>query len=72
MKRPKVIVRCVADRYHSPSERIIEVSGQDGKAGCLISLFNDENGRLSISVYRAERCAVGHAPDNTFEDTEGH
>jgi hypothetical protein len=56
MKKPEVIVKCVANTYSAPNERIVEVSGERG-AGCLISIRQHDNGELSVAVYRPERVA---------------
>lgn len=50
-KRPRVITRCVADRYASQGERIVEFTFPDGTGG-LISLHS--HGRNVLSVYRVD------------------
>lgn len=52
LKRPAVLLRCVADQYAGAGERIIEVSSRNG--GALISL-QETQGELHISVYRADK-----------------
>jgi len=53
-KRPSVTTRCVADRYHGPTERIVEFGFPDGKGG-LIAFSTDLNGENVIDVYRADQ-----------------
>lgn len=54
MKRPSIKSPCVADRHHSPIERIAEVTFPDG-TGCLVSLRGPyKNGECVIDVYRAD------------------
>lgn len=50
--RPKVELRCPADRYALQGERIVEVSSKSG--GCLISLMERE-GQLTVYVYREDK-----------------
>lgn len=51
--RPTVLTRCVADQYHAPHQRIIEISDRETGLGCLISLTRFGDG-LRIHVYRAD------------------
>lgn len=55
-QKPTVTVRCVANQYAAPNERIIEISGRHG-AGALISIIENDDG-LNVYVYRCERTAV--------------
>jgi hypothetical protein len=61
--KPSVKLKCVANSYASPNERIIEISGRDGE-GALISVRNcDDDGKVLISVYRVDpKVIVGVAP----------
>lgn len=58
--RPSVTVRCVADRYHSPRERIIEFHGGAamGDGGGLISLRRHPSGHVFVDLYRLENVSV--------------
>ena len=60
--KPKVNTRCVADRYAGPSEKIIEVTGQDG-IGCLISIWNRDDGAVSVHVHRRDRGLIASVED---------
>ncbi len=51
MSRPRVIKKCVANRYAAPCERIVEFVGSGGNGG-LISLVQHEDGRMTVDVYR--------------------
>jgi hypothetical protein len=51
MKRPSVNLKCSADRYAAPNERIIEFSSESG--GGLIDLC-DVGETLLVSVYRTD------------------
>lgn len=62
MTKPTVSVRCVANHYSAPSERIVEISGRHG-AGALISIVENDDG-LNVYVYRRERCKVSFEPTN--------
>ncbi len=57
-RRPAAITRCVADRYHSTGERIVEVAFPSGK-GCLISLTErpcpDGTLMTRVDVYQQDR-----------------
>lgn len=57
--KPAINMRCNADRYAAPNEKIIEVSSPGG--GCLISfrVLEDKHGAgdsvsLLVDVYRAD------------------
>jgi hypothetical protein len=50
--RPRIIPKCVADKYHSPGERIVEFADDHGNGG-LISFANDDAGQLLVQIYRA-------------------
>lgn len=52
-RRPSIKTPCVADRHHSPDERIAEISFPDG-TGCLLALRVLSDGRKVIGVYRAD------------------
>lgn len=53
MRRPKVIVNCVASRYANNSrERVIEFSSKYG--GGLISFFERDDGKLVVDLYRLD------------------
>lgn len=56
MKRPRVTVNPVADQYHGPRERIVEFSGT--RWGGLISLREDETGKLTLELYRLDPSVV--------------
>lgn len=51
-KKPRVILKCVADQYAFPGERIIEFSHPSG--GGLISFFAKDDGRLQVDLYRQD------------------
>ena len=51
MCKPCVIKKCVANSYAAPHERIVEFADGHGNSG-LISLFQHEDGRLTVDVYR--------------------
>jgi hypothetical protein len=52
--RPSVKTRCVADNYHGPGERVVEVWDAKLQKGCLLCLRRVDGGELEISVYRAD------------------
>ena len=56
MKRPKVLTRCVANRYAAPNERIVEFTSKNG--GGLISFATLLDGRLAVDVYRCDPTVV--------------
>jgi hypothetical protein len=51
-KKPKVTVNCVADKYGSPGERIVEFSSDVG--GGLIAFRVTSEGKLLVDVYRQD------------------
>lgn len=54
MGRPSIKSPCVADRYADQSrERIAEFSTPSGKGG-LISIIENDNGEVLVSVYRCD------------------
>ena len=53
MAKPRVNIRCVANQYAGPSERIVEFGGENG-AGGLISLRNMPDGKLVVELYRCD------------------
>ncbi len=53
MTKPRVITRCVANQYTGANERIIEFSSQFG--GGLISFYEQDDGTLSVCVYRCDK-----------------
>ncbi len=53
MKRPSVTVKCVADRYHLPTERIVEFSFPSGQGG-LISFRVMPSGTDIVEIYRID------------------
>lgn len=57
MSRTKVVLNCVADRYASRGERIIEFIDVETNAGGLIAFTRREHG-LDIDVYRTDRCVI--------------
>lgn len=62
IRKPKVSTKCVADKYASGSEKIIEFSFPDGTGG-LICFFAGEN-ENRVDIYRLDkgiRVVVGKA-----------
>lgn len=51
MRKPRITINCVANRYAAHGERICEFSDGKGNGG-LISLITREDGTLSVDVYR--------------------
>lgn len=55
MKKPKVILKCVANHYTGPEERIVEYSfGSDGKGGAyggLILFRETSKGEFVVTLY---------------------
>ncbi len=60
-RKPSITTNCVANRYAKANERIVEFSGDHG-AGCLVSVTKDDNGQLTVQVYRREACDVLVSP----------
>ena len=54
-RRPYVLTRCVADRYSSTEERIVEfgTAGREGGSG-LIAIRNRPDGTTVVEIYRAD------------------
>lgn len=63
MTRPSVTTRCVADQYHGPNERIVEFSDAKGNGG-LINLRTQEDGTLSVHLYRMNGVVVTHRSES--------
>jgi len=64
-KRPTVTLRCPADQYHSPGERIVEFSDSRGRGG-LISLRETDD-RLIVEVYRCDATVAVRWPADNRE-----
>lgn len=63
-RRPRVVLGCVADRYATRAERIVEFTANDGTdCGGLISLRRFEDGTLRVDVYRCSGKVVVVGPD---------
>lgn len=55
VSKPSVTLKCPANVYSASNERIVEVNANDGSGqGCLISVQKWADGRLVVSVYRAD------------------
>jgi hypothetical protein len=67
MRKPKVTLKCVADQYASPGEKIIELS--DNGSGCLISIRR-VNGKLVICPYRGDKDVVVWIEGREIQVTE--
>jgi hypothetical protein len=52
MKKPKVNTSCIANRYASENERIIEITTEN--LGCLISIRKNDAGALIVQLYRLD------------------
>ena len=58
MRRPRVLTKCVADRFSEKSkERIVEFSDANG-AGGLISFYMQTDGKLRVCLYRLDDTVV--------------
>ena len=55
-RRVKITLDCVANRYASTDERIVEFDSPNG--GGLISFFLRADGSLSVVVYRHDATVV--------------
>lgn len=55
--KPRVIVKCVANAYTGPRERIIEFSngGRRDNKGGLIAFRNLPDGTLLVNVYGCDK-----------------
>jgi hypothetical protein len=51
-RKPMVLLKCVANTYTSPDERIVEVVGLNGM-GFLMSM-RQMDGRMHVSLYRID------------------
>lgn len=69
--RPKVNIRCVADRYADQRrERIVEFFDREAHAGGLISLRR-VNGNLRIELYNLDENVIVSVPaGHLAEDAE--
>lgn len=54
MRRPRVTTNCVAQKYASQDERIVEFYDPRTNKGGLIALRALEDGTLSVEVYRCD------------------
>jgi hypothetical protein len=55
MRKPTVLIKCVANTYTGDNERVIEVSDREGgNRGCLISIRRTADGKLIVMPYRGE------------------
>lgn len=61
--RPRVTLKCVADQYHGPNERIVEFMGAHGKNGGLIAFHEGADGTLRVDVYRCDDGVIVVAPE---------
>lgn len=52
MRKPSAKLRCVANGYTAPNERVIEFSHPNG--GGLISLRATDDGRLIVEAYQLD------------------
>lgn len=54
--KPRMILSCVASRYASKRERIVEFSFPDtnGPLGGLIRLWTDQHGTPHVDLYRVD------------------
>ena len=57
MRKPKVLLKCVANAYAGQNERIIEISGARGR-GCLVSIRDMGADGLRLDVYRRDGVEV--------------
>lgn len=57
MRKPRVITKCVANTYSASNERIAEFAGASGNGG-LMSLREQDNGRLRVELYHLDGCDV--------------
>jgi hypothetical protein len=62
-KKPKVTVNCVADKYATQGETIIEFSSEAG--GGLISFRVASDGKLLVDLYRMDPAVVVRVPKTT-------
>lgn len=53
MKKPRVIVNCVANKYAGETERIIEFVFPDGTGG-LISFVTFDGNKNRVDIYRTD------------------
>lgn len=53
MKKPSVTLKCPANQYTGPNERIVEFSFGNGMGG-LISLRELDNGKCRVEVYQTD------------------
>jgi len=53
-RRPRVTLKCPADRYAGAGERIVEFFDDGTGKGGLISIRADAHGRLIVDVYRCD------------------
>ena len=65
MSKPRVRLKCVANNYAGPNERIIEFSHNNG--GGLISLSPTDDGRLLVAVYNCDATVDVSLPTTTQE-----
>ena len=56
-RKPRVTVRCVANHYAAPAERIVEFSFPDtpGPLGGLISFYAHGDGNCTVNLFRVDR-----------------
>lgn len=52
--KPTVKLKCVANNYAAPNERIVEVFDNKTKHGCLISIRVSDDGTLIVEPYRGD------------------
>lgn len=59
-KLVRVNTSCVAGAYAGPGETIIEFSGS--RLGGLLSLREDDHGKIFVDLYRADQGVTVHGP----------
>lgn len=67
MSRPRVTVKCVAQRYAGPDERIIEFTDPKLNKGGLIRFWRADDGTLRLDIYRCDPGVVVQPPIPTDE-----
>jgi hypothetical protein len=70
-RRPSINLKCVADSYAEKSrERIAEFSAPNGKGG-LICIRQNDDGTVTVSVYRLDAGVEVKAPASHTSTWEG-
>jgi hypothetical protein len=52
-RRPRVLTRCVAQRYAAPNERVVEFGSRAG-AGLISLWLNEDKNELYVHLYRCD------------------